>query len=94
VSEDTPVEVIDNRRTPCAIGLIRAARRVQQLEPDTRVDILSKDRFAPFEVPIWAERDGHRVIANTREGMWPGRYWRFEIEVQAQIEMDERTNHG
>lgn len=82
-ASDAPaVEVIDNRRTPCAIGLIRAARRVQELAPATRVDILSKDRFAPMEVPIWAERDGHRLLGHGREGVWPGRYWRFELEVR------------
>lgn len=74
-----PVAVLDNRSAPCAIGLIRAAERVHALAPGEELELLSRDRFAPMEVPLWAERDGHAVLTQERGGWWPRRYWRFRI---------------
>jgi len=49
--------------------------------PDgTRIEILSRDRFAPTELSMWAERDGHTVIEIRRAGVWPMRYHRILIE--------------
>jgi len=49
--------------------------------PDgTRIEILSRDRFAPTELSMWAERDGHKVIEIRRSGVWPMRYHRIIIE--------------
>lgn len=75
----TPAAVLDNRSAPCAIGLIRAAERVRALAPGEELEVLSRDRFAPMEVPLWAERDGHALLSQERLGLWPRRYWRFRI---------------
>lgn len=74
-----PSLVLDNRRAPCAIGLIRAAREVAPLPSGTELQIWSKDRFAPMEIPLWAERDGHEVLAHERAGLWPWRYHVFTL---------------
>ncbi len=74
-----PAAVLDNRSAPCAIGLIRAAERVRALAPGEELEVLSRDRFAPYEVPLWAERDGHVLLDQERAGLWPRRYWRFRI---------------
>ena len=68
--------ILDNRRTPCAVGLIRAARYVADLAPGTVLEIWSRDRFAPMEIPLWTERDGHQIVGRQRAGWWP---WRYEI---------------
>jgi len=71
--------LLDNRRTPCAVGLITAARRMAELPPGTVLEIWSRDRYAPMEVPIWAERDGHAVVSQGRTGRWPRGYFVFEV---------------
>lgn len=71
--------VLDNRRTPCAVGLIRAARAIRILPPGTLLEIWTRDRVAPVEIPVWAERDGHEVVRQERQGTWPLRYWVFEV---------------
>lgn len=74
-----PATVLDNRRTPCAVGLIRAAKRMLELEPGMRLEIWSRDMFAPVEIPLWAGRDGYRVESQTRAGRWPRRYHVFVV---------------
>jgi TusA-related sulfurtransferase len=74
-----PDAVLDNRRTPCAVGLIHAAQRMLDLQPGARLEIWSRDMFAPIEIPLWAERDAYRVESHTRAGMWPRRYHVFVV---------------
>ncbi|MDC5698019.1 sulfurtransferase TusA family protein [Intrasporangium calvum] len=71
--------ILDNRRTPCAVGLIRAARTMESLPPDTVLEIWSRDRFAPMEIRIWAERDGLAVTERGEGGHWPRRHRVFEV---------------
>lgn len=71
--------LLDNRKTPCAVGLIKAARLMATLEAGTVLEIWSRDRFAPFEIPIWAEADGHTVSDLGKRGSWPGQYMVFEV---------------
>lgn len=71
--------VLDNRRTPCAIGLIRAARRMEELPVGTVMEIWTRDRFAPMEITLWAERDGHEVRDLGRRGPPLRRHMVFEV---------------
>lgn len=71
--------LLDNRRTPCAVGLIRAARTLADLPGGTVLEIWSRDRFAPVEIPLWAETDGHDVVALGLRGAWPNRHYVFEV---------------
>jgi TusA-related sulfurtransferase len=73
------VTILDNRRTPCAVGLIRAARSMLDLAPGARLEIWSRDIFAPMEIPLWAERDGYRVESHSKAGVWPRRHHVFVI---------------
>jgi TusA-related sulfurtransferase len=82
MSSPAPAEVrvlLDNRRSPCAVGLIKAARTMKELAPGTVLEIWSRDHFAPMEIPIWAARDGHRVVDRGRGGAWPRRYFIFDV---------------
>lgn len=71
--------VLDNRRVPCATGLIRARRRMAGLAAGDVLEVHSRDRFAPFELPLWAERDGHEVLTVHRDGRWLRRTFRIAI---------------
>lgn len=71
---------LDNRSTPCAVGLIRAAQTMRTLKQGEVLEIWSRDRFAPMEVPIWADRERHTIITQVKTGRWPRRYWLFQVE--------------
>ncbi len=73
------VTLLDNRSVRCAVGIIRVARLLQDLPEGSLVEVWSRDRFAPFEIPIRVENDGHQVILQQRVGKWPRRYYRFLI---------------
>lgn len=82
-AETGSVTLLDNRSTPCAVGLIRAARLMKALGPGDILEILSRDRFAPMEVPLWAETEGHSVEVQEQVGTWPHRHYRFRIRHRA-----------
>lgn len=71
--------LLDNRRSPCALGLIRAATEMAEMRPGDTLEILSRDLFAPREIPMWAKRDGYELRSHTRRGMWPRRYHVFVV---------------
>lgn len=75
--------LLDNRRTPCAVGLIKAARTIAELPAGAVLEIWSRDRFAPMEIPIWAEADGHSVTSLGMQGAWPNRHYVFEVRKGA-----------
>ncbi|HRN28570.1 MAG TPA: sulfurtransferase TusA family protein [Terrimesophilobacter sp.] len=84
-SADVAVQptVLDNRRIPCAIGLIRAEAAMAQLDAGSVLEIRTRDRFAPMEIPLWAQRGGHGEPIVHRVGLWPARYWTFWVEAGA-----------
>lgn len=73
------VTVLDNRRTPCAVGLIRATGVMAKVPPGEVLEIHTRDRFASVEIPLWATRSGHSEPSIRREGSWPFRYWVFSV---------------
>ena len=76
--------LLDNRTTPCAVGLIRAAERMTAMPPGSTLEIWSRDHFAPMEIPLWADRDGYEVLARARSGRWPRRFHTFLIRRPAE----------
>lgn len=75
--------VLDNRRIPCAIGLIRAEAAMSELDTGQVLEIRTRDRFAPMEIALWAERGGHCTPHVHRAGRWLRRYWVFSVEAGA-----------
>lgn len=73
------VQVLDNRKTACAVGLIKAARTMAELPVGSVLEVWSRDRFAPMEIPLWADRDGYRIEQLPDGGRWPLRYYIFRI---------------
>ncbi len=72
-------QLLDNRATQCAVGLIKAARTMQELPDGAELEIWSRDRFSPMEIPIFAEREGYAVQQLPSRGRWPGRYFVFVV---------------
>ena len=60
-------------------GLIRAAEQMASMPPGSTLEIWSRDHFAPMEIPLWAAHDGYAVLANSRAGRWPRRYYVFLV---------------
>ncbi len=75
--------LLDNRATPCAVGLIRAARAVRAMEPGSVLEIWTRDRVAPVEIPVWVEREGHEIVRQEQAGRWPRRWFVFEVRRAA-----------
>lgn len=71
--------LLDNRNAPCAVGLIKAARLMRELPTGSELEIWSRDRFAPMEIPIFAQRDGYRVEQRADGGRWPMKYFVFIV---------------
>lgn len=79
MTETASRHLMDNRRTPCAVGLIKAARTMAGLPSGTVMEIWSRDRFAPVEIPLWAAKDGHQVRDCGKQGPRGRRYFVFEV---------------
>jgi len=80
MSQNEVARQLDNRSVPCATGLIKAAHVIEELESGEILEILSKDHFAPTEIGLWSERDGHHVLVEEkRRGVWPFRYHRLLV---------------
>lgn len=75
-----PLRRLDNRRTPCALGLIRATEAMAELPSGAVLELLSKDVYAPYEVPAWAGKYGYRILKHEQRGVFPFRYHRFLVE--------------
>ncbi|WP_308789424.1 sulfurtransferase TusA family protein [Thermus composti] len=75
-----PLHRLDNRGTPCALGLIRASEAMEALPRGAVLEIFSKDVYAPYEVPTWAGKYGYRILKHERRGVFPFRYHRFLVE--------------
>lgn len=74
-----PLRRLDNRKTPCALGLIRAREVMESLPSGTVLELLSRDIYAPYEVPAWASKYGYRLLGQERRGLL-FRYHRFLLE--------------
>ncbi|MCO5293300.1 MAG: hypothetical protein M9882_00120 [Homoserinimonas sp.] len=53
------------------------------LPAGSRLDILTKDRFAPIEIPLWASRSGHSAPQMRKVGVWPFGYMVFSLVISA-----------
>lgn len=71
--------VLDNRRVPCALGLLRIRDAMADLGAGDLLVVESVDRFAPMEIPLWAARHGHDIVDVQSSGRWPRRGHRFVL---------------
>lgn len=75
-----PLHRLDNRKTPCALGLFRAKEVMDTLPSGVVLELLSRDIYAPYEVPAWATKYGYRLLKHEKHGLFPFRYHRFLLE--------------
>ena len=61
---------IDNRKMPCALGLLHVQRVMAGIPLGDVVEVVTRDRFAPYEVPAWVDRLGLELVASERSGFW------------------------
>ncbi len=61
---------LDNRGSSCALGLIRIQEELSRIPLGDSLEVTTRDRFAPFEVPAWVERHGLELTSVQRSGFW------------------------
>ncbi|HZW28649.1 MAG TPA: sulfurtransferase TusA family protein [Trueperaceae bacterium] len=76
---------LDNRGTSCAIGLIRIQERLAAMPLGDTLEVVTRDRFAPYEVPIWVERHGLELTSQERRGFWLLASTTFRIRKTAEV---------
>lgn len=64
------VHKLDNRGSPCSLGLLRVKQRLAEMPLGDVLEVATRDRFAPYEVPAWVERQGLELVALWRSGFW------------------------
>jgi len=67
---ESTVHKLDNRATPCSLGLLRVKERLSEIPLGDSLEVVTRDRFAPYEVPAWVERQGLELASLTRSGFW------------------------
>lgn len=87
------VHRLDNRGTNCSLGLLRAKQRMAELPLGDLLEVVTRDRFAPYEVPAWAERDGLELEYSKRTGAWLFTCYVFGIRKTVPVRAPKlRTN--
>ena len=76
---------LDNRGSPCSLGLIRARHVLAKLRIGDLLEVVTRDRFAPYEVPLWVEKHGLRLHSLTRRGFWVFASTTFTIEKTVEV---------
>lgn len=61
---------LDNRGTPCSLGLIRVRQKLAGLSIGDDLEVVTRDRFAPYEVPLWVEKQGLELTSLRTAGFW------------------------
>lgn len=60
--------VIDVRGLKCPLPVLKAERRMQAHGAGTRFLVIATDPMAAIDVPHFCNENGHRLLANNREG--------------------------
>lgn len=58
-----PRVTIDARGHAFADPLVEVIRQVRRLEPGETLEVLASDRLSRVQIPRWAEKAGHRIVA-------------------------------
>ncbi|MBW7917211.1 MAG: sulfurtransferase TusA family protein [Trueperaceae bacterium] len=85
------VERLDNRATPCALGLLRVQERLAAMPVGATLEVVTRDRFAPYEVPAWVERAGLELTALEKRGFWLFGSTMFRIRKTTEVRAPRRA---
>ncbi len=86
------LERLDNRATPCALGLLKVQERLATMPLGATLEVVTRDRFAPYEVPAWVERAGLELTALERRGFWVFGSTLFRIKKTAEVRAPSRSS--
>jgi len=80
------IHLLDNRNVGCALGLIRVRQTLSELPLGDLLEVRTRDRFAPYEVPAWVERVGLELTSQRRKGFWLFATYEFCIRKVRPVE--------
>lgn len=64
------VHLLDNRNVSCSLGLVRVRQKLAEVPMGDLLEVRTRDRYAPYEVPAWVERVGLEMTFQKRKGFW------------------------
>ena len=67
VEEAAPAAVVDNRGMLCAQGILRLMRSMLTVPSEGVVQVLSTDRAAEHDYPVWCQNTGHHFLGHSTE---------------------------
>lgn len=76
---------LDNRGTPCSIGLLRVRETLAEMPLGDVLEVRTRDKFAPYEVPAWVERAGLEMLFVKRSGWGPFTVHTFGIKKNVDV---------
>jgi len=79
------VHRLDNRGTPCSLGLLRVRKVLAELAIGDDLEVVTRDRFAPYEVPLWVEKNGLQLDSFKRSGFWIFSSTTFRIKKTVEV---------
>lgn len=80
------VHLLDNRNVACSLGLVRVRQKLSEVALGDMLEVRTRDRFAPYEVPAWVERVGLEMAFQRRIGFWLFATYVFGIRKVAAVE--------
>jgi tRNA 2-thiouridine synthesizing protein A len=57
----------------CPLPVLLARRAIARLAPGERLEIVGDDPLMAIDIPAWAEKEGHRLLASGSDPSGPGR---------------------
>lgn len=79
------VHRLDNRGLACALGLVKVKQVLAQIPLGDTVEVRTRDKFAPYEVPAWVEREGLELAHERRAGFWIFSTYEFAIRKNKEV---------
>jgi TusA-related sulfurtransferase/uncharacterized membrane protein len=74
-----PARRLDNRGKACA-GFVKIQKLLQGMQTGEVLELMSSDRISWWELPAWAEKNGHRLLKKEKNGRWLWQWYHFMIQ--------------
>ncbi|HEX5759096.1 MAG TPA: sulfurtransferase TusA family protein [Thermoanaerobaculia bacterium] len=62
-----PARALDVTGTLCPVPVLLARRAMRALGPGDLLEVVGDDPAMVVDVPVWAEKDGHRLVELAKE---------------------------
>jgi tRNA 2-thiouridine synthesizing protein A len=77
---DAPIDVLDARGLRCPLPVLRTGKRLEELPPGARLDVVSDDPLVRLDMQTFCAREGHDYLEECVE---PGGGWRMALRKSA-----------